>query len=156
MWQLLYACAMEVRFRLVRAKQTVVDEAEFLEAANVDEIEKGKMKSVELKGIDVLIANVDGKFYAIDDRCGHMNAMLSMGTLKGKNVVCPFHFAEFDVTTGKKVKEPKKESFENMDKMPEDMQKFLVYAQKLVDPVKTYDIQTYDVKVKGKKIFVCI
>jgi hypothetical protein len=43
-----------------------------------------------------------------------------------------------------------------MDKMPEDMQKFLVYAQKLVDPVKTYDIQTYDAKVKGKKIFVCI
>jgi nitrite reductase/ring-hydroxylating ferredoxin subunit len=141
---------------LVRVKQVVRDEAEFTEAIKVDEVEKGKMKSVELKGIDVLIANVDGKFYAMDDRCGHMNALLSMGALRGKTVICPFHFAEFDVTTGKKIKDPKKESFENMDKLSEDMQKFLIYAQKLVDPVKTFDMQTYDVKVEGKKIFVRI
>jgi nitrite reductase/ring-hydroxylating ferredoxin subunit len=146
----------EVRLRLVRVRQMVRDEAEFLEAAKVDEVEKGKMKSVELKGIDVLIANVDGKFYAMDDRCGHMNAMLSMGILKGKTVVCPFHFAEFDVTTGKNIKGPAKESFKNMDKLPEEMQKFLIYAQKLVDPVKTYDMQTYDVKVEGERIFVRI
>lgn len=147
---------VEVRFRLVRVRQIVRDEADFMEAAKVSDVEKGKMKSVELKGIYVLIANVDGEFYAMDDRCGHMNALLSMGTLKGKIVVCPFHFAEFDVTTGKNVKKPKQESFENMDKLPEDMQKFLIYAQKLVDPVKTYDMQTYEVKVEGKKIFVRI
>lgn len=141
---------------MVRVRQMVIDEAEFVEAAKVGEVEKGKMKSVELKGIDILIANVDGKFYAMDDRCGHMNALLSMGTLKGKIVICPFHFAEFDVTTGKKVKDPKQESFENMDKLPEDMQKFLAYAQKLVDPVKTYDMQTHEVKVEGEKIFVRI
>jgi nitrite reductase/ring-hydroxylating ferredoxin subunit len=141
---------------MVRVRQIVRDEAEFIEAAKVDDVEKGKMKSVELKGIDILIANVDGEFYAIDDRCGHMNALLSMGTLKGKIVVCPFHFAEFDVTTGKNVKEPKKESLENMDKLPEDLQKFMIYAQKLVEPVKTYDMQTHGVKVEGEKIFVRI
>jgi nitrite reductase/ring-hydroxylating ferredoxin subunit len=70
--------------------------------------------------------------------------------------VCPFHFAEFDVTTGKNVKEPKKESLENMDKLPEDLQKFMIYAQKLVEPVKTYDMQTHGVKVEGEKIFVRI
>jgi nitrite reductase/ring-hydroxylating ferredoxin subunit len=63
---------------MVRVRQIVRDEAEFIEAAKVDDVEKGKMKSVELKGIDILIANVDGEFYAIDDRCGHMNALLSM------------------------------------------------------------------------------
>jgi len=69
-------------------------------------------------------------------------------TLKGKIVVCPFHFAEFDVTTEKKVKDPHRESFGDLSKLPEDMQKFLIYAKKLVDPVKTYDMQTYEVKVK--------
>jgi len=141
---------------LVRVKQIVKDVAEFIVAAKVSDIERGKMKSVELKGIDVLIANVDGRFYAMDDRCGHMNAMLSMGTLRGHTVICPFHFAEFDITTGKKIKEPAKESFRDMDKLPEEMQKFLIYAQKLVDPVKTYDMQTYDVKVEGEQIFVRI
>jgi hypothetical protein len=40
--------------RMVRVRQIVRGEAEFLEAAKIGEIEKGKMKSVELKGIDVL------------------------------------------------------------------------------------------------------
>ena len=138
----------------MRFKQTVKEEFDFVEVAKSSEIEKGKMKSVDVKGVDVLVANVDGKFYAMDDRCGHMNAMLSMGALRGKIVVCPFHFAEFDVTTGKKIKEPKEETFGDMSKFPEDLQKFMIYAKKLVDPVKTYDMQTYEIKVENDKIFV--
>jgi len=138
----------------LRFKQIVREEPDFVEVAKTGEIEPGKMKSVDVKGVDVLIANVDGKFYALDDRCGHMNAMLSMGTLRGKIVVCPFHFAEFDVTTGQKIKAPHEESFGNLDKLPEDMQKFLIYAKKLVDPVKTYDMQTHEVKVEEDKIFI--
>jgi nitrite reductase/ring-hydroxylating ferredoxin subunit len=138
----------------LKFKQTIREESDFVEVAKTSEIELGKMKSVEVKGVAVLIANVDGKFYAINDRCGHMNAMLSMGTLTGKTVVCPFHFAEFDVTTGQNTKGPREESFGNLDKLPEDMQKFLIYAKKLVDPVKTYDMQTYEVKVEGDKIFI--
>jgi nitrite reductase/ring-hydroxylating ferredoxin subunit len=139
---------------MVRVRQIMSGEGEFLEAAKVSELERGRMRSVKLKGIDVLIANVDGRFYALDDRCGHMNALLSMGTLRGKIVTCPFHFAEFDVTTGEKIKNPKTESFENMGKLPEEMQKFMVYAQKLVDPVETYDVQTHEVRVEGDKILV--
>jgi nitrite reductase/ring-hydroxylating ferredoxin subunit len=139
---------------MVKVRQIMSSEGEFLEAAKVSEIEKGRMRSVKLKGIDVLIANVDGRFYALDDRCGHMNALLSMGTLKGKIVTCPFHFAQFDVTTGEKIKDPKPESFENMGKLPEEMQKFLVYAQKLIDPVETYDTQPHEVRVEGDKILV--
>jgi nitrite reductase/ring-hydroxylating ferredoxin subunit len=145
----------EVSIKL-RIRQILRDEPVFVEVAKTGAIAQGKMKSVEVKGVDVLIANVGGKFYALDDRCGHMNALLSMGTLRGKIVVCPFHFAEFDVTTGQKIKDPRSESFENLDKLPGDMQKFLIYAKKLVDPVKTYDMQTHEVKVKGDRIFIRI
>ena len=138
----------------LRFKQTITEESDFVEVAKTSEIERGKMKRVAVKGVDILIANVDGNFYALDDRCGHMNAMLSMGTLTGNIVVCPFHFAEFDVTTGKRTKDPHEESFGNLDKLPEDMQKFLIYAKKLVDPVKSYDVQTHVVKVEGEKIFI--
>ncbi|MGD0204407.1 MAG: Rieske 2Fe-2S domain-containing protein [Candidatus Bathyarchaeia archaeon] len=141
---------------MVRVKQIMKDEGEFLEAAKVSDLEKGVMRSVELKGIDILIANVDGRFYGLDDRCGHMNALLSMGTLNGKIVTCPFHYGQFDVTTGQKVKDPVSESFKDMDKLPEEMQKFLIYAKKLVDPVKTFDMQTHEVKVEGNKILVRI
>ena len=138
----------------MRFKQTVKEESDFVEVAKTDEIQPGKMKSVDVKGVDVLIANINGKFYAMNDRCGHMNAMLSMGTLTGKIVVCPFHFAEFDVTTGQKIKGPQEESFGNLDKFPEDMQKFLIYAKKLVDPVKTYDMQIYELKIEEDKILI--
>jgi nitrite reductase/ring-hydroxylating ferredoxin subunit len=37
------------------------------------------------------------------DRCGHMNALLSMGNLTGNIVTCPFHGAKFDVSSGKKL-----------------------------------------------------
>jgi nitrite reductase/ring-hydroxylating ferredoxin subunit len=60
---------------------------EFVEVGKVSEISNGKMKHVEVDGKEeVLIANVGGKFYAISDRCGHMNALLSMGNLTGNTV----------------------------------------------------------------------
>ena len=52
------------------------------------------MKHVEVKGKEIVIVNVGGKFYAMDDRCGHMNALLSMGSIaNGSIVTCPFHGA---------------------------------------------------------------
>ena len=73
----------------------------FVEVGKVNEIPDGKMKHVEADGKEVLVANVGGKFYAISDRCGHMNALLSMGNLTGNTVTCPFHGAKFDIITGK-------------------------------------------------------
>ena len=75
----------------------------FVEVGKVNEIPDGKMKHVEVDGKEVLVANVGGKFYAISDRCGHMNALLSMGNLTGNTVTCPFHGAKFDIITGKKL-----------------------------------------------------
>ncbi|NHI92529.1 MAG: Rieske (2Fe-2S) protein [Candidatus Lokiarchaeota archaeon] len=137
-----------------RILQAVKKEPVYVEVAKVTDIEKGKMKNIQVEGMDILVANVDGKFYAIDDRCGHMNALLSMGKLVGKNVICPFHFAHFDVTTGKRVKDPVSEEFKDADKLPEEMQNFLNYVKTLVDPVKTYDIQSYDLKIEGNKILL--
>lgn len=134
-------------------KQEMHFEPNFVEVDTTSDIAVGEMKSVEVNGIDILVANVEGRFYAIDDRCGHMNALLSMGKLEGKFVTCPFHFAQFDVTTGKKTKEPTHESF-SLENLPEKMKNFLINAGKLVEPVKTYDMQTHEVKVEGDKIFV--
>jgi nitrite reductase/ring-hydroxylating ferredoxin subunit len=141
---------------MVRVRQIMIDESEFVEAATVDEIDLGKMKTVELKGIDILIANVEGQFYAVDDRCGHMNVRLSMGPLEGKILTCPMHKAKFDVTTGRIVKLPEPESLKGTEKLPEDIQKFLLYTKTLVDEVKTYDMQTHEVKIEGNKIYVKI
>ena len=52
----------------------------YLDVAKTNEIGNRQMKHVE----------VDGKFYAINDGCGHMNALLSMGNLAENVVTCLF------------------------------------------------------------------
>lgn len=66
-----------------------------------DELALGKMRWVSVNGDRVLLANIDGEFHAIADRCGHQFAALSRGRLNGFEVECPLHFATFDVRTGK-------------------------------------------------------
>jgi nitrite reductase/ring-hydroxylating ferredoxin subunit len=65
------------------------------------------MKSVKLQDKEILIANVSGNYYAIDNRCTHAGGDLSQGVLEGNIVTCPRHHARFDVTTGRVVSHPK-------------------------------------------------
>ncbi|MGW5750103.1 non-heme iron oxygenase ferredoxin subunit [Nocardia rhamnosiphila] len=48
----------------------------------------------------LLIYRVDGKIYATADTCTHATASLSEGELEGHTIVCPVHWAEFDIRTG--------------------------------------------------------
>ncbi len=69
--------------------------------AKMFDIPVGKMKHVEIEGLEILIANVEGKFYAVGDRCPHLNAKVSEGKLDKAVVTCPRHLSKFDVTSGK-------------------------------------------------------
>lgn len=68
--------------------------------ARASEIPPGTAKAVKIDGNEVLVCNVDGSFYAIEDVCTHDGGALDQGTLEGRCVVCPRHGATFDVTTG--------------------------------------------------------
>jgi len=71
---------------------------------NVSDIPEGIMKGFTIKGRQILLANVDGKFYAMDAVCSHKSGYLPAGRLEKNIVICPVHEAEFDVTTGKVIK----------------------------------------------------
>ena len=72
----------------------------FVAVARVPELSPGQMKWVVAGRERLLLANVDGSFYALSDECGHQRASLSKGILEGYAVECPLHFARFDVRTG--------------------------------------------------------
>ena len=133
-----------------------MEKDQFIDIAKVDEIPAGKMKHVEVNGKEIVIANVNGKFYALDDRCGHMNASLSMGNLTGGVVTCPFHGAKFNVTSGKKIAEPVLTPSQEMEPLPKMWQKYLEHAGQLMSHIKTYDQPVYEVKVEGTKVKVKI
>lgn len=73
---------------------------EYVRAVSVKEVPPGTMKPVRLSGIDILIINTGKNFYAIEDRCPHMHAMLSYGTLRGNAIQCMNHGAVFNLPTG--------------------------------------------------------
>jgi nitrite reductase/ring-hydroxylating ferredoxin subunit len=131
------------------------DSNDMIVVGSIDEIPQGKMKHVEVKGKEIVISNIGGKFYAIDDRCGHMSALLSMGNISNERIVtCPFHGASFDATTGRKVREPNLTPSQEMEPLPQKWQKFMEYAGQLMSHIKTYDQQTYETKVDGDLIKV--
>jgi nitrite reductase/ring-hydroxylating ferredoxin subunit len=66
----------------------------------------GAMTWVVIDRERVLLANVEGVFYAIQDACGHRQAPLSKGALTGHVVECPLHYACFDVRTGRLLSGP--------------------------------------------------
>jgi nitrite reductase/ring-hydroxylating ferredoxin subunit len=72
----------------------------FVKAAMTSEVPEGKMKTVQLMGHEVCVANVDGNYYAIGNRCTHFHCPLAQGALKDNIVTCPCHGSQFDVRTG--------------------------------------------------------
>ena len=48
----------------------------------------------------VALANVAGRFHAIDGLCPHQGGPLGTGTLCGQTLTCPWHGWQFDVATG--------------------------------------------------------
>jgi nitrite reductase/ring-hydroxylating ferredoxin subunit len=97
----------------------------FVAVAETGDLAPGEMKFVAVDRERIVLANVDGSFYALRDVCGHRNAPLSRGRLDGCIVECPLHFAQFDIRTGK-----------------------------LVDGPYSADVPAYEVKVDGDTVYL--
>lgn len=102
-----------------------------VKVAKVSEIPPGTKKSIKASKTRVLVSNVDGKFYATQSVCSHLNNPLFTGRLQGSTIWCDMHWAAFKVITGEVVKLPEGYS---MDKIP---------------PLKTYPV-----RVEGEDIIV--
>jgi 3-phenylpropionate/trans-cinnamate dioxygenase ferredoxin subunit len=107
---------------------------EFIIVADTSTLSTGKMMVVTAGGKEILLANVDGSYYAIANKCTHLGGSLAKGVLEGSLVTCPKHGAKFDVKTGQAVSEAK----------------IAIIKMKVKDEVK------YEVKVDGTNILIGI
>ena len=74
--------------------------SEWVKVASDAEISEGDFRRVEVAGEPVVLARVSGRLHAIHNRCTHQGGPLSDGNLIGSLITCPWHFFQFDVTTG--------------------------------------------------------
>ncbi len=66
----------------------------------------GGMRRVTVGDLDLLVAYTPDGIVVVDDRCPHMSAPLSLGTLDGCVVACPLHEGRFDLCSGETVQMP--------------------------------------------------
>jgi len=83
-----------------------------VDVASVNELPSGSTKKFSLEDSDILLANVDGEIYAVDDMCTHEDSSLSLGCLKGELVYCTLHGSRFNVRTGEPMEEPATEALQ--------------------------------------------
>lgn len=127
----------------------------FVQAIQTAEIAPGGMKAVELNGRVLVICNCAGTFYALDRRCGHMNAPLEMGTLDGAILTCAMHCAQFDVTTGEALSGPVPTYLGN-ETAPPRTATFLKNTEMLMQHIHTQSIHTYPTKIESGWVLVAL
>lgn len=99
----------------------------YIKISDTDTLKIGKMMRIDIAGKRILLANIEGKYYATDDTCSHEDASLSTGSLQGHLVKCPLHNSRFNLITGEVLEEPAEEN-----------------------------LNTYPVKIEGNVIFIAL
>jgi nitrite reductase/ring-hydroxylating ferredoxin subunit len=72
----------------------------WVKVASAEELKPGNAVKVEVNGMELCLANVDGKFLCTSNICPHQGGPLSEGMLEGTTIVCPWHAWVFDLATG--------------------------------------------------------
>lgn len=74
--------------------------AELIKVATLSDVPPGTCRQVDADGRAVAVFNVGGTIYAIGGTCTHRGGPLGEGELDEAIITCPWHGAQFDVTTG--------------------------------------------------------
>lgn len=98
-----------------------------VEVAAVSELGEMEMKECAVGETRVLLARINGAFHAVGATCTHYGAPLAEGALCGSRLICPWHHASFDVTTGD-----------------------------LLEPPALDALPRYEVKIEGERVIVLL
>ena len=99
----------------------------WIKIAQTIEIPENKGKEVEVNGNRVAVFHANGRFYALEALCRHQDGSLAPGKINGEVVECPLHFWHYNIRTGE-----------------------------LLDYLKDVKLETYNLDIRGKDIFIDI
>ncbi len=113
----------------------------YTEAARTSDLREGEMRKVTVRGKELLLARVEGHFYAMEPLCPHLQADLSEGTLRGTLLECPLHGSEFDIRDGHVVR---------WTNLPVSV----LFHDTRIHPPRP--LKRYPVKIEGDRVLVAI
>ncbi len=125
-----------MRGMYVRSIQSM---SRFIPVASIHEFPDGTLKRVTIGDARILLAKINGQFYATELLCPHLAADLSEGTISGTILTCPMHNSQFDLRDGHVVR------------WTDLTGTILSYAKKARPP---RPLKCYEVRVEGDTIFI--
>lgn len=97
---------------------------DYLDVCDVGDVPNGKHRSFVVAGRSILIFQINSEFFAIENRCTHLDYPLNEGRQIGYRIICRAHGASFDVRTGQ------------------------VLGGPAIQPVSRFDVRTRDGRVE--------
>ena len=111
----------------------------FQQVARADEVPPGQTKFVCVAGRPILLANFEGRVYALDGLCPHRLNPLEGATMWDYLIDCPYHHFQYDVRTGENFF-PKNVYPTDVPRLQEQVRPLAVYPVKVEDGVVWVDI----------------
>jgi 3-phenylpropionate/trans-cinnamate dioxygenase ferredoxin subunit len=99
----------------------------------------GTKKKITVGGSDIMLVKTGEAYFAVSNRCPHLDASLSRGKLEGTIITCPSHGTQFDVTNGQVVRWLK--GYGPLSSVSDEFK-------------KEHALRTYNVKVEDDTIYV--
>ena len=88
---------------------------EFINVADITDIEINQSQSVELDGKSILICHTTKGIFAVEDKCSHADIPLCGWQIIDNFITCPVHGAVFDLTDGSVQSPPAFEDLETFE-----------------------------------------
>lgn len=87
----------------------------WLPVAGANQVAPGDFIQVDSGDVFLLVCNVAGELFAIEDQCTHDGSSMAGGCLEGDQIICPRHGARFCVRNGDVMAPP---AYENIQTFP--------------------------------------
>lgn len=78
----------------------------YVDVCAVEDVPSGKHRAFLVDDTSILIFRIGAEFYALENRCTHLDFPLEGGRQIGMNIICRKHGARFDICTGKAIVGP--------------------------------------------------
>ena len=99
----------------------------FIALAKTADVPENRVSCFEINGHHVVLSQVQGEFFAVQNKCSHAEQSFNTGRVRGHKLLCPLHGAIFDIRDGS------------------------VLGAPAFQPIKSYPL-----KVEGEDILICL
>ena len=129
--------------------------SQWYEAWEMKELAQGTMKGVEVGSIKIVLVHGASGVRAFEDRCGHMSAPISIGTLKSGVLKCALHSAVFDAESGAVRGQPQIH-MGGADKLPPEMVEAMASMGKIMAQIRCEPLRPFPVAVENGTVNVFV